>query len=423
MVKNLFWLMLSLTIIVCGTGIRCEANEIFVNSGTALVKNGRSGQTGCGGGSSSCEGRSRIGAATGKNGQRIPKPEEDRRGKKKGKTAKRNGKKRNRRRKKRGGKKAADKKRCKRKMRSLSIVEEKGISKKKKRGGPKAEDELKVRSERSDDIPLLLGTMMSMGVDRVLDSRIPKHWKQRDLSWGRTCIIWLAYILSEGDHRKVSVREYVRNMRITLSEIMGREIDELDFTDDRCSILLKHLSDREYWEKIEKELSERTIEAYELPKKTVRCDATTVSGYHKIEKGGLFQMGVSKDDPHRPQIKIMIGALDPLGMPLATDVVSGEKADDVLYRPLIKRMNEYLGNNAVLYAGDCKLGAFETRLYIRSIEKHYLCPLPMTGKMARQMKVLIRIGVMKDKQDGLNKVYAEKDDAGVLIAEGYEYRR
>ncbi len=341
MARNLFWLIVSFAIIVCGTDIRSEASEITPQSGSSLAKKAGNGQTGSSGGSSSCRGQSRSGASESSR-QRIPKPEEDRRGKRKGKTPKCNVK-RKRKRKKKGGKKSSDKKRCKHKIRSLTIVDKEGISKKKKRGGPK----LKVRSERSDDIPLLLGIMKLMGMDRVIDNHIPAHWKQRDLSWGKTCIIWLAYILSEGDHRKVSVREYVRNMRITLSEIMGREIDELDFTDDRCSILLKHLSDRTYQVEIEKVLSERTIDAYKLPKDTVRCDATTLSGYHRIKEGGLFQRGVSKDDPNRPQIKIMSAALDPLGMPLASDAVSGERADDVLYRPLIKRMNAYLGNDSV----------------------------------------------------------------------------
>src|SRR5215813_9252887 len=42
-----------------------------------------------------------------------------------------------------------------------------------------------------------------------------------------------------------------------------------------------------------------------------------------------------KDDPTRPQIKVMMGSLDPLGMPLSTDVLSGERADDGLYIPII----------------------------------------------------------------------------------------
>ena len=142
---------------------------------------------------------------------------------------------------------------------------------------------------------------------------------------------WLAYILSEGDHRKVALQEYVCEMKNTLEQATGKAIDELDFTDDRLTILLRHFSNKKWWIKIENDLSENSIEVYELPKKLVRCDATTVSGYHKVVEGGVFQFGNSKDDPSRPQIKIMTGSLDPLGMPLATDVVSGENADDKLY--------------------------------------------------------------------------------------------
>ncbi len=456
---NSVWLILTIAIIFCGSGIRTEAHATAPGSGLNLKNCVSSAQTGSGqGSSSSSTGKSRSKMAAGRR-HRIPKPAEDQRDrgvrrKKSGNGKKKKGKgKKGKSKKKVSKKKARKKKVCKknicikkvskkriykklkkhRKLCQLCTAGDQGDLKRKNRSAeyeeksPKPANDKKSRpnitTERADDVPLLLGIMRRMGLHRVLDSHIPAHWKQRDLSWGRTCIIWLAYILSEGDHCKVSVRDYIKDMRIILSNIMGQEIEELDFTDDRCSILLKNLSRREYWEKIEKELSERTIEAFKLPKETVRCDATTVPGYHKIEKGGLFQRGVSKDDPHRPQIKIMIGALDPLGIPLAADVVSGERADDGLYRPLIKKMNEYLRNDAVLYAGDCKMGAFETRLYIKSIEKHYLCPLPMTGNTAKQMKVLIRIGVMKKKQGMSNMVYAEKNDAEVLIAEGYEYRR
>ena len=280
-----------------------------------------------------------------------------------------------------------------------------------------------VRVERVDDLPLLLAVMMQMNLHKILDNHIPVHWKQRNLSWGLTCIIWLAYILSEGDHRKVSVREYVKKLSVTLSSIVKQKIDELDFTDDRLGVLLKYLSKKSYWEKIEKDLSERTIEAYELPAGTVRCDATTVSGYHEIEQDSLFQRGVSKDNPKLPQIKIMTGALDPLGMPLASDIVSGEKADDILYRPVIERINEYLKNNDVIYVGDSKMSSVETRLYIKGIDKHYLCPLPQTGNTAKNMKLWIKIGMLKGRENELNEVYAKKDDKEKLIARGYEFDR
>ena len=50
---------------------------------------------------------------------------------------------------------------------------------------------------------LLIGQMVKMGFVEVLDRHLPRHWKRRGLSWGWTGVIWLAYILTEGDHRKV----------------------------------------------------------------------------------------------------------------------------------------------------------------------------------------------------------------------------
>jgi hypothetical protein len=35
---------------------------------------------------------------------------------------------------------------------------------------------------------------------------------QRYLSWGCTVTIWLAYLLTKGDHRKVSVEHYISGM-------------------------------------------------------------------------------------------------------------------------------------------------------------------------------------------------------------------
>lgn len=225
--------------------------------------------------------------------------------------------------------------------------------------------ELQIRSERVDDIVLLLGVMTRMGLPQVLDNHIPVHWKQRELRWGWTAVMWLAYILSEGDHREVAVETYVKNIQQTLSDAAGQPVSPLDFTDDRLGIVLTHLSKQSYWEQIEAELNTNTIRAYELETDVVRCDATTASGYHEVTEGGLFQFGHSKDDPSLPQIKLMTGALDPLGMPLATDVVSGEQADDGLYVPIITRIHAVLQKHGVLYVGDCKLRAFETRVHIK----------------------------------------------------------
>ena len=55
--------------------------------------------------------------------------------------------------------------------------------------------ELNVTTERVDDIPLLITAMVKMGIQGAIDKYIPVKKHQRDLSWGWTAVIWLAYIL------------------------------------------------------------------------------------------------------------------------------------------------------------------------------------------------------------------------------------
>jgi len=175
--------------------------------------------------------------------------------------------------------------------------------------------ELVIVTERRDDVALLIGPMVKMGFVEIRDRQIPRHYQQRGLSWGWTAVMWLAYILTEGDHRKVSVEAYVKGMHHTLSHLSGQVIEALDCSDDRLGHLLKHLSKPQSWHGIERDLNERSIEIHALSQAVIRCDATTVSGDHDVTEGGRLQFGHSKDDPSRPQIKVMTGALDPLGMP------------------------------------------------------------------------------------------------------------
>ncbi len=244
------------------------------------------------------------------------------------------------------------------------------------------QSDLVIITERVDDVALLIGQMVKMGLVEVLDRHLPRHWKQRRVSWGWTAVIWLAYILTEGDHRKVSVEAYITGMHHTLSHLSGQRIEPLDFSDDRLSHLLTHLSNPTYWHAIEQDLNACSIEVHALSQDVIRCDATTVSGDHDVTDGGLLQFGHSKDDPTRPQIKVMIGSLDPLGMPLATDVLSGERADDGLYIPLIDRIVSGLHRPALLFVGDCKMSALATRAYLAQRAHLYLSPLPLTGATA-----------------------------------------
>ena len=279
--------------------------------------------------------------------------------------------------------------------------------------------DLVIITERVDDVALLIGQMVMMGFPEVLDRHIPRHWKQRGLSWGWTAVIWLGYILTEGDHRKVSVAAYIKGMQHTLSALSAQAIEPLDFSDDRLGHLLQHLSKSTYWHKIEHDLNARSIEVYALPQDTIRCDATTVSGAHEVTAGGLLQFGHSKDDPTRPQIKVMVGALDPLGMPLSTDVLSGERADDGLYIPIIDRLRAGLPQRGLLFVGDCKMSALETRAHIVGHQHVYLSPLPLTGATADVMEAWIAAGVAKDQGGELEQIFRTNDRGHeVLAAEG-----
>jgi transposase len=173
------------------------------------------------------------------------------------------------------------------------------------------QSDLVMITERVDDVALLIGQMVTMGLPEVLDRHIPRHGTQRGRSWGWTAVIWLASIIPEGDHRNVSVETSLQGMHHTLSHLTAQVIEPLDLRDDRVSHLRHHVSKPASWHQIERDLHARSIAVHALPQDVIRCDATTVSGHHEVTAGGLVQCGQRKDDPTRPQITGMMGSLDP----------------------------------------------------------------------------------------------------------------
>jgi len=55
------------------------------------------------------------------------------------------------------------------------------------------------------------------------------------------------------------------------------------------------------------------------------------------------------------QVKVMVAALDPLGLPLVTEVVAGNQADDPLYVPAVDRVLQIIEGVGLLFVGDCKI--------------------------------------------------------------------
>jgi len=282
--------------------------------------------------------------------------------------------------------------------------------------------ELDITTERIDDFPLLLETMKRLGLPGIIDRRLKRHGLQQGLSWGWIATIWLAHILTESNHRKLPVQAWVRQAGETIERISGLKVHELDFTDDRLTLLLRRLSQAETWEAIETDLGRNVLRVYELKVERVRLDATTISGYHEGGEDSLFQYGHSKDDPALKQVKAMVAALDPLGMPLVTQVVGGNQADDPLYIPAVERVLKIIAGVGLLFVGDSKMSALEIRAHIHHLKQHYLCPLALTGKTAEEMGRWI--AEANDGTHPLQPVYVENERSErKLLAEGYVFER
>jgi transposase len=204
-------------------------------------------------------------------------------------------------------------------------------------------------TERVDDIPLLLEQMQRMGLPALLDDHFPTHGNWQGLSLGWVATIWLSSILSGGAPRLVHVEPWVGNRLWMLRATTGQTVERLDFTDDRLEIVLRYLHDDIRWSAFEAALNQHPVRVYELPTARVHVDSTSASAYPTVSENGLFQFGHSKDyRPDLPQVKVMQAVLDPLGMPLATDVASGERADDPLYVPGMRRVQASLGRHGLL---------------------------------------------------------------------------
>jgi transposase len=235
---------------------------------------------------------------------------------------------------------------------------------------------LTIRTERVDDIPLLLAQMQRMGIARLLDAHFPTHGNREGLSLGQVATIWLTHLLSQADHRMNRVQPWAKRRLETLRGCSDPQLEVRDLGDDRLADILRHLSDDANWRAFEQALTGHVVRVYDLRSDCVRLDSTTASSYGTVSEDGLLQLGHSKDHrPDLPQLKVMLATLDPLGMPIATEVLSGERADDPLYLPAIARVRACLNTPDLLYVGDCKMAALDTRASIQAHEDFYLCPL------------------------------------------------
>ena len=228
---------------------------------------------------------------------------------------------------------------------------------------------------------------------------------------------WLCFFLSY-------VEPWVAQHQETLKQLIGPALRTADFTDDRLGDVLRYLSDDADWAAIEQRLGQRVLRVYQVAAEQVRLDSTTVSLYHDAEEKTLISYGHSKD--HRPdlaQVKVMLGSLDPMGAPLVTQVVAGQSADDRLYIPAVDAVRAVVNRRGLLYLGDSKMEALETRAHLEAGGDYYLVPLSVKGNQGNLLAELVQMALSEEEE--LIDVYAEadEDEEPHLLARGYETSR
>jgi transposase len=289
-------------------------------------------------------------------------------------------------------------------------------------GGMKTADTLSLMHERVDDIPLWLGFMQQLNFPDLLERHLGSHHLHKGLSNGWLATVWLAFLLSQSNHRKVSVQDWAQNHIHTLETLIGQSLRPIEFADDRLSIILRRLHDAD-WSALEADLWQATCEVYEISYECIRLDATTSFGYHTITPDGLMQRGHSKDHrPDLPQLKLMAAAAQPTSHMLACDIVPGQSADDPLYLPLIRRVRQQLRQHGLLYSGDCKMSALATRAELVAEKDYYLMPLPRTGDNAEQIEAWIEQAAL-GKQPLQDLTRVDEKGKRVVFARTYERQR
>ena len=287
-----------------------------------------------------------------------------------------------------------------------------------------------VQVERLDDIPVIFGHLQKIRIQATVDQVIETHGNWRGLSPGWIITIWLIHVLSEHTHCMDRVQDWVAKRLHALQELTEQPLTELDFTDDRLALCLRMLGQTDYWFEIEALLGRHLLRVYRLKEElTVRLDATTGTVNHDPDSHTLFQVGKAKNGQYETQYKMMLASLDPLGLPLAVDVVSGDCADDPLYLPCYRRVRQVLPGNGVLVVGDSKMSALNTRATIAAEGDFYLTPLAHRKDEPGLLEELL--APWSDREDEMERIFLPEElpedgqvpDPELALACGFEVSR
>lgn len=249
-----------------------------------------------------------------------------------------------------------------------------------------------VTSERVDDLPLLLEWLSQMRVAEILDKGLDRaHGNRQGLSYGQLSVLFVAYIVSQSDHRLSHVESWVRLHHQTLARSTGWDIEDKDASDDRLADLLSAIGKSEDSCAIEEEMSRHIVQAYALPTRVARCDSSSFSVYHQDpqspDEPPILKYGYSKD--HRPdllQYRHALGTIDPAGIPLVSATLPGNEGDDGMYYPFWHGLVSAIGHRDFVYIADAKASSYQTRAQLSRAKGIYCFPLPMTGQNPERLQ-------------------------------------
>jgi transposase len=275
--------------------------------------------------------------------------------------------------------------------------------------------------------PLFFGLLEHIGLGREINIHYPSHGNWNGGDKGLIVNVWLCYILTLSDHRLSEVENWFRLHQTSLNCLVlsygHSELDPKDFTDDRLGSLLSAFGDEALWHLFMTCFSRNLLKLYGLSVTHVELDATIAQQYRSVIEEGLFQIGHAKQ--HRaglPQMKMMLSNAAEQNIPLLINTVSGNRADDGLYVPLIRQTRTILGTEGILWQGDSKLGSLDNRYEIAKHHDFYLTPASLVQISAQTL----RDYVTTHKQDkGVwTAIYLDKEIKGkiekVLIGTGFE---
>lgn len=142
-----------------------------------------------------------------------------------------------------------------------------------------SETQLDVQTEAVEDIPVLIAKLKRMRILELAERHYVAHGNWQGCSVGQMIIVWLTYILSEGDHRLSHVQEWVQAREKTLSACLNTHIRAEDFSDDRLGIILDMFGVDESWQLFDCDMTQGILRVYDLKGNLVRLDSTSGSGW------------------------------------------------------------------------------------------------------------------------------------------------